>query len=100
MSTVLIATAARPMTPEKAVNFNEIIRQSAAEAGMFIPQGIWWTHGPGCANLAFVITGKTEKEHEGFAKSLTMHLGIAKWQFTTDACPNRDQYDFDESEQK
>ncbi len=54
---LLIATAQRPATEEKAFAFNECIRKSASEASLFIPQGILWTEGPGCANLAFDIEG-------------------------------------------
>lgn len=88
---ILIATASKPTTQEKANAFNDIIRDSAKEGNLTIPQGIMWCEGPGCANLAFELIGD-EEEAERFANSLTMHLGIAKWGTTTDSLPDVDTY--------
>jgi len=88
---ILIATASKPVTQEKATGFNQIIRDSAKEGGLEIPQGIMWCEGPGCANLAFDLIGPDD-EAERFANSLTMHLGIAKWGTTTDTLPDIDTY--------
>ena len=88
---LLIATAQRPATEEKAFAFNECIRKSASEASLFIPQGILWTEGPGCANLAFDIEGG-EDECNNFGKILCMHMQPAKWCETPDALPERDTF--------
>lgn len=94
-NTILIATAARPMTQEKCNNFNEIIRHAAKESGMTVLRGIWWAKGPYCANLAFDIEGKEEKDHETFANAVCMQLN-GKWEFTSDKTPMEDQWDFEE----
>ncbi len=88
---ILIATASKPTSQAKADAFNAIIRDSAKEGGLKIPQGIMWCEGPGCANLAFDLLGPDDKTKR-FADSLTMHLGIAKWGTTTDTLPEVDTY--------
>jgi hypothetical protein len=95
---ILIATACRPMTEAKCFAFNESLREGAAKEGMFIPQGIWWTHGHYCANLAFDLLHGTDEQNETFGRSLTMGLQPAKWCETSDALPKKDQWDFEDEE--
>ncbi len=90
---VLIATSAGPTGAAQTVF--DIIRKSALEGGLEVPQGIMWTHGPGCSNMAFDIIGPDDKA-ERFADAVTMALMPAKWGTTTDSLPDVDTCELEE----
>jgi len=89
---ILIATATVPLGED---NFREIcsmMRSAVAQHGCEIPPGIYWTHGRGCANLAFEFKGP-DADAEQFAKELTMVLMPSKWCTTSDPLPSADTCD-------
>jgi len=86
---ILIATATVPIDFPQ---FCTMLRDSAKGAGIEIPQGIWWTGGYGCTNLALDLIGD-DKTCETFANGLTMALMPSKWQTTRDCLPEADTYD-------
>jgi len=88
---ILIATALRPATADKARTVFQMIRESASEGSLVIPS-FYWTDGPGCTNLAFELIGDP-KEAEAFANALTMSLMPAKWSTTADSIPSWDSVD-------
>jgi len=88
---ILIATAMRPTSPDKARTVFQMIRESATLTSLVIPS-FYWTGGPGCTNLAFEVVGD-DIEAEKFANELTMALMPAKWCLTSDPLPEWDSVD-------
>jgi hypothetical protein len=83
---ILIATGCVPKDFEV---FCAKLRTSAKTRSLQIPEGIIWTDGAGCSNLALDIVGDDEV-CEKFADHLTMTLMPSKWCTTADALPKAD----------
>jgi hypothetical protein len=86
---VLIATATKPKAMDNFTELCSLFRAAAVEGGLRIPEGILWTSGPGCTNLAFDVEGD-EDVAERFIKAITMQLMPAKWTTTKDSLPEFD----------
>jgi len=88
---VLIATSTIPKSEENFKEICALIRRAAIEENLTVVEGILWTMGPGCTNLAFEIIGDEEMA-ETFAKSVTMALMPSKWTTTKDELPTTDTW--------
>ena len=86
---VLIATATGPKDDTAGETVFRLIRESAKEGGLEVPDGIIWTGGKGCSNLAFDIIGPDDKAGR-FADAVTMALMPSKWCTTQDDLPEHD----------
>ncbi len=86
---ILIATATGPKDETSARTIFGNMRESAKEGGLEIPDGIIWTGGKGCSNLAFDIIGPDD-EAERFAIAVTMAFMPSKWCTTQDELPEHD----------
>ncbi len=84
---VLIATSKGP-----GKNFDTLcqaIRAGALQEGVHIPDGILWTDGLGCTNLAMELIGNDE-DCKSVADAITIALMPAKWCTTPDPLPETD----------
>ena len=86
---ILIATATGPKNEGSFEELTRTLRECAKEGDLTIPQGIIWTGGRGCSNLAFDVIGPDD-EAEKFANAVTMALMPSKWCTTSDALPIED----------
>jgi len=88
---ILIATSTAPKTEESFKHICSLIRSVAEEKNLKVINGILWTAGPGCSNLALEVEGDNEIA-EKLANELTMALMPSRWCITRDELPEVDTW--------
>ena len=82
---ILIATSGHPKPGGSDKFFSDVVAAAAKDFSIIITRG-YYTHGPGCYNLALRCHG-LEEDINAFGRQLCMAMMPSKWGSTEDEIP-------------